>query len=48
MVKGLFRGEFAAEKFLLGILYRGDMRLHVNLFTTVDFRFHAIIFPGST
>ena len=24
------------------------MRLHVNLFTTVDFRFHAIIFPGST
>ena len=24
------------------------MRLHVNLFTAVDFRFHAIIYPAST
>jgi len=35
MVKGISRGKFAAVHFYLGKLYQGDLRLHVNLFTTV-------------
>ena len=48
MGKRLSRGKFAAINFCSGKLYQGDLRLHVNLLTTVDFRFHAIIFLGNT
>ena len=30
------------------MIYQGCLRLYVNLFTTVDFLFHEIIFPGNT
>ena len=49
MVKGLSCGKFAVVNIYLGKLYQGDLRLHVNLFTMVDFHLHAIIiFPGNT
>ena len=48
LAKGFSHGKFAAVNFYSGKLYQGDWWLHVNLFTTVDFRFHAIIFPGNT
>ena len=48
MVKGLSRGLFAAVNFYSGKLYQGHLQLHVNVFTTVDFRFHTIIFLGNT
>ena len=48
MVKGLYRSKFAAVDFYSGKLCQGDLRLHVNLFTKVNFRFHAIIFPGNS
>ena len=47
-VKGLSRCKFGTVDFYSGKLYQGDLRLHVNLFTTVNFCFHAIIFPGNT
>ena len=48
LAKGFSYSKFAAVNFYSGKLYQGDWWLHVNLFTTVDFRFHAIIFPGNT
>ena len=48
MVKSLYRGKFAAVDCYSGKLYQGDLRLHVNLFAKVDFRFHAIILPGNS
>ena len=48
MVKGLSRCKFAAVNFYSGLLFQGDLRLYVTLFTSVEFRFHAIIFPGNT
>ena len=45
MVKCLSCGTFAAVKFYSGKLYQGDLRLHVNLFNTVDSCFNSIIFP---
>ena len=35
MVKGFSRGKFATVHFYFGKLYQGDLRLHVNLCTTV-------------
>ena len=35
MVKGFSRGKFATVDFYFGKLYQGDLRLHVNLCTTV-------------
>ena len=48
MEKGLSRCKFAAVNFYSGLLFQGDLRLYVTLFTSVEFRFHAIIFPGNT
>ena len=48
MVKGLSRCKFAAVNFYSGLLFQGDLRLYVILFTSVEFRFHAIIFRGNT
>ena len=48
MIKSFSRGKFAALSFYSGKLYRGDLRLHVNIFSTVGFRVYAIIFPGDT
>ena len=48
MVKGLSRCKFPAVNFYSGLLFQGDLRLYVTLFTSVEFRFHAIIFPGNT
>ena len=49
MVKDLSCGKFAVVNIYLGKLYQGDLRLHVNLFTMVDFHLHAIIiFPGNS
>ena len=46
--KRLSRSKFLAVNFYSDKLYQGELWLHVNLFTTVDFHFHAIIFPGNT
>ena len=48
VVKGLSRGKFAAVNFYSGTLPRCFAVIGTHFtFTTVDFRFHAIIFPGN-
>ena len=47
MEKGLSRRKFAAVNFYSGLLFQGDLRLCVILFTSVEFRaFSRYYFPG--